>query len=81
MRQSWIGYGLAMLTFSVAGFVVLYALQRLQAVLPFNPQHLDPVGPYLALPASVSFVTNTNWQSYVPENDHELSDTDGRAYA
>ena len=56
-----------MLTFSVAGFVVLYALQRLQAVLPFNPQHLDPVGPDLAFNTSVSFVTNTNWQSYVPE--------------
>ena len=66
-EQSWIGYGLAMLTFSVAGFVVLYALQRLQAVLPFNPQHLDPVGPDLAFNTSVSFVTNTNWQSYVPE--------------
>jgi len=66
-EQSWIGYGLAMLTFSVAGFVVLYALQRLQAVLPFNPQHLDPVSPDLAFNTSVSFVTNTNWQSYVPE--------------
>ena len=66
-EQSWIGYGLAMLTFSLAGFLALYALQRLQAVLPFNPQHLDPVGPDLAFNTSVSFVTNTNWQSYVPE--------------
>ena len=66
-EQSWIGYGLAMLTFSLAGFLALYALQRLQAVLPFNPQHLDPVGPDLAFNTSVSFVTNTNWQSYTPE--------------
>ncbi len=66
-EQGWLSYGLAMLTFSVAGFVVLYALQRLQAVLPFNPQHLDPVSPDLAFNTSVSFVTNTNWQSYVPE--------------
>src|ERR1700730_13585254 len=66
-EQSWLGYGLAMLTFSLMGFVALYALQRLQAVLPFNPQHLDAVGPDLAFNTSVSFVTNTNWQSYVPE--------------
>jgi potassium-transporting ATPase potassium-binding subunit len=63
-EQGWLGYGLAMLTFSLAGFVVLYALQRLQAVLPFNPQRLDAVGPDLAFNTSVSFVTNTNWQSY-----------------
>jgi len=67
-EQNWIGYGLAMLTFSVAGFLALYALQRLQAVLPFNPQHLDPVSPDSAFNTSVSFVTNTNWQSYTPES-------------
>src|ERR1700720_3062455 len=66
-EQSWLGYGLAMLTFSLVGFLALYALQRLQAVLPFNPQHLDPVAPDLAFNTSVSFVTNTNWQSYTPE--------------
>jgi potassium-transporting ATPase potassium-binding subunit len=66
-EQAWLGYGLAMLTFTLAGFVALYALQRLQAVLPFNPQHLDTVSPDLAFNTSVSFVTNTNWQSYVPE--------------
>src|ERR1700738_5134311 len=64
-EQGWLGYVLAMLTFSLAGFVVLYALQRLQAVLPFNPQRLDAVAPDLAFNTSVSFVTNTNWQSYV----------------
>ena len=66
-EQSWIGYGLAMLTFSLAGFLALYALQRLQAALPFNPQNFDPVAPDLAFNTSVSFVTNTNWQSYTPE--------------
>jgi potassium-transporting ATPase potassium-binding subunit len=66
-EQDWKSYGLAMLTFSLAGFLVLYALQRLQAFLPFNPQHLDAVSPDLAFNTSVSFVTNTNWQSYTPE--------------
>ncbi|WP_158922253.1 potassium-transporting ATPase subunit KdpA [Acidisphaera sp. S103] len=66
-EQHWVTYAIAMLAFSFAGFVVLYALQRLQAVLPFNPQHLDAVSPDLAFNTSVSFVTNTNWQSYTPE--------------
>jgi len=66
-EQSWTTYAVAMLAFSFAGFVALYALQRLQAILPFNPQNLDPVTPDLAFDTSVSFVTNTNWQSYVPE--------------
>jgi K+-transporting ATPase ATPase A chain len=65
--QHWVTYAIAMLAFTFAGFVVLYALQRLQAVLPFNPQKLDAVSPDLAFNTSVSFVTNTNWQSYVPE--------------
>ena len=60
-------YAIAMLAFSFAGFVVLYALQRLQNVLPFNPQDQSAVSPDLAFNTSVSFVTNTNWQSYVPE--------------
>src|ERR1700731_4066825 len=66
-EQDWKSYGLAVLTFSLAGFLALYALQRLQAVLPFNPQHLDAVSPDLAFNTSVSFITNTNWQSYTPE--------------
>jgi K+-transporting ATPase ATPase A chain len=65
--QHWLIYAIAMLAFSMAGFVSLYALQRLQAMLPFNPQHLAAVGEHLAFNTSVSFVTNTNWQSYVPE--------------
>nr|WP_294504904.1 potassium-transporting ATPase subunit KdpA [uncultured Rhodopila sp.] len=66
-EQHWVTYAIAMLAFSFAGFVVLYALQRLQNVLPLNPQHQDAVSPDLAFNTSVSFITNTNWQSYVPE--------------
>ena len=65
--QHWLVYAIAMLAFSMAGFIVLYALQRLQASLPFNPQALPAVGEHLAFNTSVSFITNTNWQSYVPE--------------
>jgi len=66
-EQHWVTYAVAMLFFSVAGFASLYALQRLQDMLPFNPQGLDAVGPDLAFNTAVSFVSNTNWQSYVPE--------------
>jgi len=66
-EQHWMTYGFAMLAFSLAGFVILYAIQRLQGVLPFNPQHLPAISPDLAFNTSVSFVSNTNWQSYVPE--------------
>src|SRR5207248_477940 len=67
-EQHWITYAVAMLLFSLAGFIVLYGLQRLQAMLPFNPQQLGAVTPALAFNTSVSFVTNTNWQSYTPES-------------
>ena len=66
-EQPWRTYAVAMLLFSVAGLVTLYALQRLQWYLPFNPQGQAGVEPVLAFNTSVSFVTNTNWQSYVPE--------------
>ena len=65
--QHWVAYAIAMLAFSMAGFLSLYALQRLQALLPFNPQKFPAVGEHLAFNTSVSFITNTNWQSYVPE--------------
>src|SRR5450755_4281460 len=65
--QHWVVYAIAMLAFTMAGFLSLYVLQRLQAVLPFNPQKFPAVGEHLALNTSVSFITNTNWQSYVPE--------------
>ena len=63
-EQSWKTYGFAMLAFSAAGFFSLYALQRLQAYLPLNPQGFDGVAPDLAFNTAVSFVTNTNWQNY-----------------
>src|SRR3984885_9011258 len=66
-EQHWVTYAIAMLAFTFAGFVVLYALQRMQAMLPLNPQKLDAVSPDLAFNTSVSFITNTNWQSYKPE--------------
>ncbi len=67
-EQHWVTYVVAMLLFSVAGFLSLYALQRLQGVLPFNPQGQSAVSADLAFNTSVSFVTNTNWQSYTPES-------------
>ena len=66
-EQPWRTYAVSMLFFSVAGFVTLYALLRLQWYLPFNPQGQAGVEQVLAFNTSVSFVTNTNWQSYVPE--------------
>jgi K+-transporting ATPase ATPase A chain len=67
VEQHWLVYAVSMLLFSGAGFVTLYALQRLQGYLPFNPQGQTGVEESLAFNTSVSFVTNTNWQSYVPE--------------
>ena len=63
-EQSWLAYTLAMLVFNAAGFLLLYGLIRLQAVLPLNPQGFGPVSPDLAFNTAISFVTNTNWQSY-----------------
>jgi K+-transporting ATPase ATPase A chain len=65
--QHWTVYAIAMFFFSLAGFVSLYALQRLQNALPYNPQQFGAVGEHLAFNTSMSFVTNTNWQSYTPE--------------
>ena len=67
-EQHWLTYTAAMLLFHVGGFVVLYALMRLQAVLPFNPAAQSPVAPDLAFNTAVSFVTNTNWQNYGGES-------------
>jgi potassium-transporting ATPase potassium-binding subunit len=66
-EHHWTIYAAAVLIFSFVGFLILYALQRLQNVLPFNPQGMDAISPDSSLNTSVSFVTNTNWQSYVPE--------------
>src|SRR5690349_2425842 len=66
-EQSWVVYAVAMLLFSLAGFLTLYALMRLQALLPFNPAGQSAVEQGLAFNTAMSFTTNTNWQSYVPE--------------
>ncbi|WP_072396230.1 potassium-transporting ATPase subunit KdpA [Hyphomicrobium sp. CS1GBMeth3] len=63
-EQNWLGYTLAMLALNAVGFVLLYALMRLQGVLAGNPQGFEGVPPDLAYNAATSFVTNTNWQSY-----------------
>jgi len=67
-EQHWIGYATAMLLFSLAGMVLLYVLQRLQNVLPFNPQDMAALTPDLAFNTAASFTTNTNWQSYGGES-------------
>jgi potassium-transporting ATPase potassium-binding subunit len=66
-EQDWYSYALAMVVFSIAGFLSLYALQRLQNVLPLNPRGFDAVAPDLAFNTSSSFITNTNWQNYAGE--------------
>jgi K+-transporting ATPase ATPase A chain len=65
--QNWLAYTMAMLAFSIAGFLALYLILRFQNLLPFNPQGFAGVSPDLAFNTSISFITNTNWQSYVPE--------------
>lgn len=63
-EQHWTGYTVAMLVFSAGGFALLYAILRLQALLPLNPQEMSALPADLAFNTAVSFVTNTNWQSY-----------------
>jgi potassium-transporting ATPase potassium-binding subunit len=66
-EQDWFAYTIAMVVFSVAGFLSLYALQRLQGFLPLNPRGFSAVAPDLAFNTSTSFITNTNWQNYSGE--------------
>jgi K+-transporting ATPase ATPase A chain len=68
-EQRWTQYTAALLAFSIFSFLFVYALQRLQGFLPFNPQGLNAsnISPDLAFNTAVSFMTNTNWQSYTPE--------------
>ena len=63
-EQHWRAYTAAMLVFSAASFLAVYAMQRLQNVLPLNPQGLGSVSPDSAFNTAVSFATNTNWQGY-----------------
>jgi len=67
-EQRWNIYALSVLAFSVVGFLLLYLIQRVQSGLPFNPTDMANVAPALSLNTSVSFVTNTNWQSYAGES-------------
>jgi potassium-transporting ATPase potassium-binding subunit len=64
MEQGWIAFTLCMLGFAGGCFVLLYAVMRLQNVLPLNPQGFDAVPPGLAFNTAVSFITNANWQAY-----------------
>ncbi|HTH17574.1 MAG TPA: potassium-transporting ATPase subunit KdpA [Magnetospirillum sp.] len=67
-EQHWTGYALSLLAVNLLGTLALYALQRLQGWLPFNPAGMTAVSPDLAFNTAVSFVTNTNWQSYGGES-------------
>jgi K+-transporting ATPase ATPase A chain len=62
--MNWQAYTLSMLAFQIVGLLAVYALQRFQAVLPLNPQHLGAVTPDSSFNTAVSFATNTNWQGY-----------------
>jgi len=70
-EMRWTEYAVAMLLFSAVSMIALYLIQRLQGLLPFNPQHLPGVDSAAftgsSFNSAVSFTTNTNWQSYVPE--------------
>jgi K+-transporting ATPase ATPase A chain len=63
-EMSWKAYAIAMMLFNIIGIVFVYALQRLQAHLPLNPNGMPAVSPDLAFNTAISFATNTNWQSY-----------------
>ncbi len=67
-EMRWTEYAVSLLLFSVVSMVVLYAMQRLQHLLPLNPQGFGPVAPALAFNTAVSFTTNTNWQAYSGES-------------
>ncbi len=67
-EHGWKGYAVAMLLFSLLGVLVTYGIERLQHVLPFNPQKFGPVPADLAWNTAVSFTTNTNWQNYGGES-------------
>jgi K+-transporting ATPase ATPase A chain len=66
-EMRWTEYAVVMLLFSLVSMLATYAIERLQHFLPLNPQHLAGVAPDLAFNTAVSFTSNTNWQSYVPE--------------
>lgn len=65
--MGWGAYSMAVLAFNLVGFVVLYAILRLQQILPLNPDGIGTITPDLAFNTAVSFITNTNWQAYSGE--------------
>ena len=67
-EQHWLTYTVAMLLFHVGGFLIIYGLMRLQALLPFNPQDQSAVAQDLSFNTAISFLTNTNWQNYGGES-------------
>ena len=67
-EQRWTVYAFSVLAFSVVGVLIVYVMQRVQGSLPLNPTHAPEVGEALSFNTAVSFVTNTNWQSYYPES-------------
>ena len=67
-EQHWLGYAFAMLLFHLGGFVIMYALMRLQGALPFNPAGQGAVEEGLSFNTAASFITNTNWQNYGGES-------------
>lgn len=67
-EMAWTEYSIAMLLFSAVTMVLTYVIERAQAYLPWNPQHLPGVAPDLALNTAISFTSNTNWQAYTPES-------------
>jgi K+-transporting ATPase ATPase A chain len=68
VEQHWTTYTIAMLLFNAVGLLLLYLMQRTQHLLPFNPQGLGPISADSSFNTAVSFTSNTNWQSYVPES-------------
>jgi potassium-transporting ATPase potassium-binding subunit len=67
-EHNWLGYLRSVLWFNAAGFVLLYGVLRLQYYLPLNPQGFAGMPPHLAFNTAISFITNTNWQSYGGES-------------
>jgi potassium-transporting ATPase potassium-binding subunit len=67
-EMGWLRYALALLLFNALGVVAVYTLQRMQAILPLNPQQMAAVTPDSAFNTAISFVTNTNWQGYGGES-------------
>ena len=67
-EQTWVQYAFALLAFSAISLLVTYLIQRLQGVLPLNPQKFGAVEPALAFNTAASFTTNTNWQAYSGES-------------